>query len=356
MPYKALYLTPGGQLKKDLTEEEIMAAYQSKEGVLWVDVFEATKEDGQFLSRNFDLHPLTVQDCLDKLVATPKLDEHEDYIFMILRGIDYMAQEEIVQTTELDLVLGPNYVMSNHHVFFHSVDSIMKRAEQDGAPMRRGAAFLAHALIDRLVRNIAPTNERLSERIDAIEEQILRVSHASSLEALLAHKRSSLRLRRALSPQREVLNHLGTRDTGQIPLEAQIYFRNVYDEVARIDSLNENLRERDDSALTMHLTAVANQQNETMKVLSGIATIFLPLALVAGIYGMNFENMPELGWSWGYFAVLGFMVAVISAVLWWFWARRWITVGTRRLGSFIPTAVDRARLVAHIHSSTSSHR
>ncbi|MDA1347253.1 MAG: magnesium/cobalt transporter CorA [Chloroflexi bacterium] len=348
MPFNAFYLTPGGELQRELSEEQVSAAFKSNEGVLWVDISDTNEDDGRFLSRVFGFHPLTIEDCVDPNIHTPKADEYEDYLFMILRGIDYTAEAEIVQTTELDLVLGRHYVVSTHNIFLHSIEGVMKRVLTDGGPMKSGPVFLAHALIDALVENITPTIERLGERVDDVEDEILRRPHPSALEAILALKRSSLRLRRALVPQREMLSRASRREFAQISGDAQRYFRDVYDDVLRIEGSNEALRERADNALTMHLTAVANQQNETMRVLSVVATIFLPLTLLAGIYGMNFENMPELAWSWGYFAVLGFMAAVIVGVLWWFWVRRWMGMGAKRLGRFVPTAVDPGRLATYL--------
>jgi magnesium transporter len=126
-----------------------------------------------------------------------------------------------------------------------------------------------------------------------------------------------------------------------------IYYRDIYDEMVRIESSIENLRERTDTILTTHMSAIANQQNETMKTLSLIAAIFLPLTLLAGIYGMNFGYMPELGFRYGYFIVLGVMVTVAGGVVWWFWARRWLAAGRQRLERFVPTAVDPERLAGY---------
>jgi magnesium transporter len=184
--------------------------------------------------------------------------------------------------------------------------------------LRHGVDFLAHALIDALVSNIIPTIDRLSDRSDDIEDVIFQHAHPSTLEAILQVKRSSLRLRRAMAPQRLALNQLARGDFALISPEAMIYYRDIYDEMVRIESSIENLRERIDTILTTRMS---------------------------GIYGMNFDYMPELRFQYSYFIVLGVMVTVAGGVVWWFWARKWLAAGRKRLERFVPTAVDPERLI-----------
>ena len=347
MPFKAYYLDATGEFHKDLNEEQIQTAYASGEGLLWVDISETTEEDGNFLARVFGFHPLAIEACVETEINTPTIYDFNQYLFLIFHGINYIAASDILQTTELAIFIGPHYLVSNHNFFLYSVDAVRKLAEADGRPLRRGVEFLAHALIDALVANIIPTITRLGDRADDIEEVIFQTAHPSTLEAILQLKRSGLRLRRAMAPQRLTLNQLARGDFALISREAMIYYRDIYDEMVRIESSIENLRERTDTILTTHMSAIANQQNETMKALSLIAAIFLPLTLLAGIYGMNFEYMPELGFRYSYFIVLGVMVTVAGGVAWWFWARRWIAAGRKRLERFVPTAVDPERLVGY---------
>jgi magnesium transporter len=355
MPYRAFYLTEGGALQKDLGEDQVRAAFVSQKGLLWVDIGETTEEDGRFLDRVFRFHPLTVEDCVDPAIHVPKVEDYNDYLFLTLRGINYTVESDVVSTTEINLFLGRHFVVSNHNVFMYSVDAIMRLVDADGRPMKRGSELLAYYIMDALVDNMIPTVERLSERADDIEDAIFDSAHESILEAITALKRSSLRLRRFMSPQREVLNLLTRRDFSQVSQDGQRYFRDIYDSVARLEGQNETIRERADTALAMYLSVVANRQNETMKVLSMVAAVFLPLGLLAGVYGMNFENMPELGVPWAYFAVVGFMAAVIMIAMWWFFARRWISAGRRRLKKFVPTAVDPERLVSYVGHMARRH-
>jgi len=348
MVFKAYYLNPEGDLQRSLSEEDIRAAFESKQGLLWVDICDTAEEDGEFFARNFGFHHLAIEACVGTLIHPPKIDDFGSHLFVIFHGINYTAESDIVETTELAIFLGHHFVVSNHVHPLYSVDSIVRLVEDDGRPLRRGPDFLAYSLIDALIDNVLPTVDKMSDVSEDIEDEVIRNPQQSTLEAILKLKRSILRLHRVMAPQREVLNRLSRREFSIIRDEAQIFYRDVYDHIVRIEDLGQSLRDRADNALATHLSSVANRQNETMRVLSLVATIFLPLALVAGIYGMNFEYMPELGWHWGYFAVVGFVGAAILAAVSWFWARRWIAWSRRRVARVRPFAVDRDKLTEYI--------
>lgn len=348
MSFSAYYLTPSGELRHNLGEEEVRSAFASKEGLLWVDVSETTEEDGRFLERVFGFHHLAVEDCVSPRVRAPKIDDFGDYIFIILHGINHASESHIVETAELEMFLSSHYVVSNHNFPMYSVDHVRRLVEDDARPMRRGADFLAYALMDTLIDNILPTIDEMAERAEEIEEEVIRSPQQNTLGAILQLKHSSLRIHRVAAPQRDVLNRLSRGEFRAIGEQARIFYRDVYDHIMRIEDLNQSLRDRASDALSTYLSSVANRQNETMRVLSIVATIFLPLMLVAGIYGMNFENMPELGWRWGHFAVLGFMGTVIIVALLWFRARNWMTWGRRGVAKLRPFRVEPHKLVGYL--------
>jgi magnesium transporter len=356
MSFKAYYLSPEGELKHDLTAEEIKAAFESRQGLLWVEIAETTEEDGKFLEQTFNFHHLAIEDCVSPLIHSPKIDDFGDYLFLIVHGINYAVESEIVETAELEIFLSHHFVVSSHSVPLYSVEAVRQRVEDDGRPMRRGADFLAHALADALIDNVMPTIDKMSDIAEEIEEEVIRNPQQSTLGAILKLKRSTLRIHRVMAPQREILNRLSRGEFPIIKGEAQIFYRDIYDHLVRIEDLNQTIRDRADNALATYLSSVANRQNETMKVLSIVATIFLPLTLLAGIYGMNFEYMPELKWEWGYFAVLGLIGAVIIVAIWWFWARSWITWGRRRIIRIRPFAVEPKKLVGYIEQVAKRHR
>jgi len=348
MPIRAYYLATDRTLQRDLSEEQIKAAFESGEGLLWVDITETTEEDGKFLGRVFRFHQLAVEDCLSSLIHPPKIDDFDDYLFIVVHGINHVVESDIVETAELELFLGRNFVVSNHNTPLYSAEAIRQKVESDGRPMRHGADFLAHSLVDTLIDNVLPTIDKMSDVAQDIEEETIRNPQPPTLEAILKLKRSTLRIHRVMAPQREVLSRLSRSEFPIIRDEAQIYYRDVYDHLVRIEDLNQTIRDRADNALATYLSSIANRQNETMKVLSMVAAIFLPLTLVAGIYGMNFEYMPELRMPWAYFAVLGFMAVVIIGVIWWFWARNWLAWGRKKAFWVRPFYVAPEKLIGNI--------
>jgi magnesium transporter len=356
MPFKACYLSDEGDLRHDIGEAEVKAAYESRRGLLWVDISETTDEDGKFLSGNFAFHPLAIEDCISTEVHSPKIDDFGNHIFLIVHGIDYTSESEIVETTELRMFIGQTFVVSVHSVPLYSITSIEHKVEERGLPMKRGADFLAYNIIDALVDNVMPTVDKMGDVAEEIEEEIIRLPRQSSLEDILKLKRSTLRMHRVLAPQRDTLNRLSRGDFQIISQDARIFYRDIYDHIVRIEDMNQTLRDRADNALSMYLSSVANRQNEVMKVLSIVAAIFLPLTLVAGIYGMNFENMPELGWRWGYFAVIGFVAVALVSAISWFWAKKWILWGHKRVIRIRPFAVDPEKIVGQITHLKHLHR
>jgi magnesium transporter len=356
MPTKAYYLTPDGKLQRDLTEDDIIKAYNSRQGLLWVDFPETTEEDGRFMERNFRFHHLTVEDCVSPQIHPPKIDAFGDYIFIIVHGINHAAETEIVETAELAIYLGENFVVTSHSYPLYSVTHVQQTVEGDGQTMRRGADFLAHTIIDTLVDNVMPTIDRMNDVAEEIEVAIIQNPHRNVLDGILKLKRSSLKVHRVMAPQREVLNRLSRGEFPVIKPEAQIFYRDIYDHVVRIEDLNQTILDRTDNAIATYLSSVANRQNETMKVLSIVATIFMPLTLLVGIYGMNFQNMPELGWRWGYFAVLGIIGLVILVLLWRFWAGGWFAWGRRRMAWIKPFIVESKKLRGHLAPGLKSRR
>ena len=350
MPFKAYYLSSQGDLRVGLNEDECRTASLSKEGLLWVDICGITKEDGELLQRVFNFHHLAVEDCRSALIHPPKIDDFGEYLFIIIHGINHVSESYVVETAELAVFLCHHFVVSSHRFPLHSVESIKRLVEDDGRPMRRGAEFLVHALLDALIDDILPTIDVMGERIDEVEEEVIRAPNQVTLEVILHLKRSALRLHRVMAPQREILNRLSRGEFPIIREEVQIFYRDIYDHIFRIEDLNQSVQDRATDALATYLSSVANRQNETMRILSMVATIFMPLTLIAGIYGMNFESMPELRWPWGYFAVLGLMGTISAVTILWFFMKGWIKWGGRREDRVRPFVVEPEKLIGHDES------
>lgn len=319
------YLTPNGELVSKFDVTRISEILSSGEGLMWIDIEENTAEDGEFLSNVFQFHPLAIADCISKNIHPPKIDEFDDYLFIIVHGINYNVESEIEETTELALFIGKNYVVTSHDVPMKSIESTVRRVQaKSGRPMRRGVDMLAHEVMDALVDNIMPTIEELQERLSKTEAEALQDPKIDTLSHVMQVKRSILALNRVMSPQREIVNNLSRGLYPFISDGAQIYYRNIYDHLVRIESLCQDLRDLADSVLATYLSAVSNRMNQVMKVLSIVAAIFLPLALIAGIYGMNFVNMPELEWRFGYFVIIGVMAALAGGLVIYFRKKKWL--------------------------------
>jgi magnesium transporter len=320
----AFYLAPDDKLLDRLGTEQIRNFLATGEGLLWVDMENVTNEDAEVLSNVFCFHPLAVADCVSKDIHPPKIDDFEEYLFIIVHGINYSIESEVVETTELALFLGKNYVVTSHDVPMRSVSSTLDRVRKDGRLMRRGVDFLAHDLIDALVDNFMPTIDGMDEKNDQLEAEALHEPKRETLTSIMQLKRSILALTRVILPQREIMNELSRGQYALITERVQIYYRNIYDHLVRIEMLTLGLRDMTESVLSTYLSSVSNRMNEVMKVLTLIATIFIPLTFIVGIYGMNFANMPELEWRYGYFVILIVMAVVGISLAVYFKRRRWL--------------------------------
>jgi len=318
------YRSPDGQVTSSLDNGALRAAIGSGQGVLWVDLEAASREEAALLSSVFDFHHLAIDDCFNRHIDPAKIDDYGHYLFIITQAISYQAKTERLETTELDLFLGPNYVVSFHAEALPFVDELRRRCGEDGPELARGADFMAHALLDGLVDDYQPAVEELDETLARLEELVLAQPQSSFLQEILVLKRNVQRLRRTIIPQRDVVNRIARGEFPQVVRpETHMYFRDIYDHVVRVEQLVESVRDLADGVLSTYLSALNNRMNEVMKTLSVVATILLPLTFVASIYGMNFENMPELGWEWGYFGLLGAMAAIAVGLVIFFRMRRW---------------------------------
>ncbi len=346
MPHRSLFRDDDGTVRRDLGEAEIAGVVAEGRGTLWVHISRTGTEDVALMERAFPFHALAIQDCLNDRYQRPKADAYGDHVFVMLHGIDHDESAELVVTEELDTFIGPNYLVTASLTSLAAVDHVFGMAAEDGHALDRSPAMLAYAVFDALVDGMIPTVDVMGAFADGVEEEALTASGNELLPDILRLKRSALRVHRVVIPQRDVLNRLARGEHAAIGPDAVPYFRYVYDQLMRTEDLVQTIRERAESALTTHLSAVGIRQNETMRVLSIVASIFLPLTLLTGIFGMNFDYMPGLGWRYGYFTVLAIMVVVSGAVIWTFWAKRWFGAGGRRVVRVLSFRVDPTRLVA----------
>ena len=320
----AFYMAPSGELTDQLDKEQVRGFLTKKDGLLWIDIEGVTEEDTKLLSDVCGFHPLAVEDCVSRNIHPPKIDDFEDYLFVIVHGINYCIESDVVETTELALFVGKNYVVTTHDVPMRSISSVLDRIQKDDRLMRRGADFLTHDVIDALVDNIMPTIDEMNDKSVTVEAEALHDPGKETLATIMQLKRSILALERVMSPQRGIIDRFSRGEYALIGEKAGIYYRNIFDHLLRIEMLTYNLRDMVESTLSTYLSSVSNRMNEVMKVLTLIATIFIPLTFIAGIYGMNFANMPELQWRYGYFGILIVMAVIGISLAVYFKRRRWL--------------------------------
>ncbi len=315
--------SPDGAVQSNIGENAMRAALASKQGILWVDLESSSREEGAILERVFGFHHLTIDDCYNDHVDPAKIDDYREYIFVIAQAIELLPDRQL-EITELDLYLGANFVVSFHSKPLACIETLRRRCEENGPDLARGADFLAHALLDRLVDDYQPAVESLDDVLSTVEELVLDRPDQKLLHEILVLKRNIQRLRRTIIPQRDVVNRIARGEFTQVVRpETYMYYRDIYDHIVRVEQLVESVRDLADGVLNTYLSSVNNRMNDVMKTLSVVATIILPLTFIASIYGMNFENMPELEWKYGYFIVLAVMVGVAMWLVAFFRLRRW---------------------------------
>jgi magnesium transporter len=299
---------------------------------IWVDVQGlANVELIRGLGERYGLHQLTIADIVNAH-QRPKLERHDDHLFIVLRLPD---RTEGLVTEQLSILLGRDFVLTFQERPGDCFDPVRERLRRPESPMRgRGVDYLAYALIDALVDSYFPLLESYGEQIEALEERVIARPEPARVVQIQRLRRELLEVRRALWPQREVLSALLREDTPCIAPGTRLFLRDCADHTAQLLDVVEIHREVSSGLLDLHLSSVSTRMNEIMKVLTIIATIFIPLGFIAGLYGMNFDteispfNMPELKWRFGYPFALALMLAVALGMLAYFWRKGWL--GGRR--------------------------
>jgi len=338
--FVAVHRDPAGVARAFRQRDEVTAAFRSGVGVTWLHLTGITRDDIPFLEGELGLHPLAVEDSLNSNYQRPKVDDFGAYLFLLLHGIDYGRTDETVTTGELDLFVGPHFVVSTS---LEPVPALTLLAEQMALEpdlLPANTALLAYTVIDALVDGILPVVDRMEEVTDVIEDGALSNPNPALLEHLIRLKRSVMRMERVISPQRQMLHDISRGSYPLLNNGNELFFRDVFDHLLRLEDMISTLHDRADHAVSTYHSALSIRQNETMRVLAIVASIFLPLTLLAGIYGMNFEHMPELGWEYGYFVVVGFMLVVVAIGTYFLFGRALLGWSRDRVGHLVSFALE----------------
>jgi magnesium transporter len=305
------FLDPDGQSRRP-RRDEIASILRSNQGVLWIDIQSPTPEDEQLF-----------QDCIAQS-HFPKVDDYGEYLYMVLHAVSHgKPGAEAIETAELDLFFGRNYVVSYHAVPVRGFDEVRERITR--APETcKTPVHLLHALLDAMVARYVEFIDILAGRLDAVEERIFENPDRSLLSKLFAMKKDLVAFRRVVNPQREVVHRLSRGEFPIIPPHGNLLFRDIFDHLFRVSEMADSYRDLLSGALESYLTVVSNRINDVMKTLTMLSVIILPMSLIASVYGMNFQHMPELTWAWGYPSALALMLAVGGGMFTWFRRKKWL--------------------------------
>lgn len=294
-----------------------------KTAVSWIDVSGLHETDLlEEIGRIFDLHPLILED-IAHIGQRAKLEEFENYFFLVIKML-YFENDELIEE-QVSTILGPNFVLTFQEKPGDVFEPVRQRIRsQKYRISKSGPDYLFYSLMDIIVDNYFVILEKIGDTIEDLEEELLNNPDRSTLQKIHLLKRNLFTMRRAAWPLREVVSRLDRSESGLVQETTKIYLRDVYDHLIQILDNIENYREILAGMLDLYLSSLSNRMNEVMKTLTVIATIFIPLTFIAGIYGMNFEYMPELKWHWGYFMSLGVMAVIAIAMLIFFRKRRWL--------------------------------
>ena len=297
---RSLYYFPGESIRKDLPVQEFPKLILERSGLLWVDFTSEPPETALPILEQFGFHPLAIDDALQE-THLPKLDDWGDYLYIALNYMDVTQNHQAWDTEvdELDIFLGPNYIVTHHDHPMSAIEDTWEACNRDERNIQNGADHILYKITDNLVAGYMPTVEKIDAAIDQIEDQVFDRPTPQTLERLFALKRILLAMRRIVLPQREVLNKLARDDYKVIDPKDRVFFRDIYDHLVRLHDLNESLRDLVGGALDTYLSVVNNRMNDIMKTLTIITTLFMPITFITGFFGMNFfEPVGNLiGWT-----------------------------------------------------------
>jgi len=293
---------------------ELVDAYEQSQGddsFVWIGLYEPTAEEFDSVRREFDLHELAVEDAI-KAHQRPKLEVYGDSLFLVLKTARYLDDEEVVEFGEILVFLGEGFIVTVRHGAASALHEVRQNAEERADLMRCGPGAVLHAVVDRVVDDYEPVLAGIEDDIEEVETEVFSASRDNPAERIYQLKREVSEFHRATAPLVEPLRKLATGDLAVVHEEIRPYFRDVLDHALRADEQANGFRELLTGTLEANLAQVSARQNEDVRRISAWVAIIAVPTMIAGVYGMNFEHMPELGWTFGYPLAIGLMVLVCS--------------------------------------------
>ncbi|UFJ40843.1 magnesium/cobalt transporter CorA [Brevibacillus humidisoli] len=284
----------------------------------WVDFDSPTEEEARLLESHFHFHPLAIEDCFH-LLQRPKLDHYDDHHFFVLHAIN----PKTLQAEEIDLFLGPNFVVSFHLNHCPEVDEAWNQIMAHKTLSEISHIYVAYTIMDKLVDHYFPTLYQIEDHLNEIESNIKNETVEKLMDTIFDIRSDLLTLRKTVLPMRDLLYRVINSEKIEGLKEHLVYFTDIYDHLLKLSDMIESNREMTADMRDSYISVNANRMNSIMKTLTVLSTIFIPLTFIASIYGMNFEYMPELAWRWGYYGVLLVMLAVGGSMVFWLWSKGW---------------------------------
>jgi len=314
-----------GYLEKEVASVEECFPFKDTATVSWINVDGVAEADviGK-LGAKFDIHPLVLEDIMTT-TQRPKAEDLGNAVFVVVRMIECDRDGTGLTADQLSLIIGPNFVLSFQETPGDCLGPVRERIRGGKGRIRKlGPDYLAYALIDAVVDNYFFVLEKLGERIDGLEEDLITNPRREILHEIHLLKREMIDLRKALWPLRETVSGLERMESPLIKKTTIVFLRDLYDHTIQVVDTVESFREILTSMLETYLSSVSNRMNEVMKVLTIISTIFIPITFLVGVYGMNFKHMPETGWRWSYPVVWAVILASVGGMLHFFRRKKWL--------------------------------
>jgi magnesium transporter len=313
-------------IEKELDSVEECLEFKDQPDInLWINIDGLDRVDFiEKLGNCFNIHPLTLEDVLNT-GQRPKTEDYDSYIYAVLKMIFLDTEKEKIIIDQVSIIIGPNYILSFQEKQGNVFDTVRERFENPTSRLRKnGVDYLAYSLIDAVVDNYFLTLEHLGDKIEYLDEGLVIQPGPETLKIIQKYKRDMIILRKSVWPLRELINGLQRVESDLIKKTTRVYLRDVYDHTIQIIDSIEGFQDILSSMIDIYLSSISYRMNDVMKILTVIATIFIPLTFIAGVYGMNFEYMPELKWRWGYPVVMVGMTIIGISMFVFFKKREWV--------------------------------
>ena len=297
--------------------------YKEKPSMTWINIFgiheiNIIEEAGKL----FEIHPLVLEDIVNA-AQRPKTESTDDYLFTVVKMLHIDTDSGDIMAEQVSIITFKNLVITFQEFEGDVFELVRKRIRSAKRVRMLKSDYLTYALLDAVVDNYFVILENMGERIEVLEDELLNTPDESTLQQMHQLKRDTLFIRKLIWPLRETISSLTRGDEAIFSEDTIVYLRDVYEHIIEVVETLDNYRDMLTSMIDLYISTISNKMNEVMKVLTIIATIFIPLTFIAGIYGMNFQNMPELSWKYGYFALLGVMAVVAILMIIFFIRKRW---------------------------------